>query len=210
MSAKEMFEELEYKQARNDNDYITYERVANSGHTNIMFVLKSKEIKATYGFCSRGEYYHKITLDEFRAIVQQTKELGWFEEEKQKTKEENNFAHYRDEILNLFIDDLAMYGKELCKCDEVDCSVCSFNNGRGSCRTKRNKWLNQPYEKPTYQLTKFEFDLLRINYMSHKKRLYDFSTYKNLKEIGYFKDIDFNLTIDEILADCEVVKDEKC
>lgn len=36
-----------------------------------------------------------------------------------------------------------MYGKELCKCDEVDCSVCSFNNGRGSCRPNRNKWLNQ-------------------------------------------------------------------
>lgn len=141
---------------------------------------------------------------------QMFEELGSFEEEKQKIKEENNFGHYRDEILDIFIDDLAMYGKELCKCDEVDCNVCGFNNGRGSCRTKRNKWLNQPYEKPTYQLTQFEFDLLRINYMSHKKRLYDFSTYINLKEIGYFKDIDFNLTIDEILADCEVVKDGKC
>lgn len=198
-TAKEMFEELGYTCLKTSTS-ILYMNDDDYEHRSIKFYLKD----CTFDAVTNYNYALSIDFALFDAIQTQMKELGWFEEEKQKIKEENNFGHYRYEILDIIIDNLAMYGKEFCKCDEVDCSVCSFNNGRGSCRTKRNKWLNQPYEKPTYQLTQFEFDLLRINYMSHKKRLYDFSTYINLKEIGYFKNIDFNLTIDEILANCEV------
>ena len=40
--------------------------------------------------------------------------------------------------------------------------------------------------------------------MSHDRKLSSFATYKNLREIGYFKDIDFDLTIGEILENCEI------
>lgn len=68
------------------------------------------------------------------------------------------------------------------------------------------EWLNQLHEKPTYKLSQFEYDLLRTNNMSHDRKLSSFSTYENLREIGYFNYIDFDLTIDEILDNCEVIK----
>lgn len=70
---------------------------------------------------------------------------------------------------------------------------------------KKFKWLKQPYKKPIYKLSRFEYDLLRTNNLSHDKKLKDFATYENLREIGYFKDIDFDLKIDEILDNCEVI-----
>lgn len=119
------------------------------------------------------------------------------------TKEETNLDHYKDEILNVFIDDLAMYGKNFLKCDELDCSACSFNDGCDSCQLKRNKWLNQLYEKPTYRLTKFEKELLQCY-----PDIYSFKVFNSLnkmKEKGYFKGIDDNELIGDILAKCEVV-----
>lgn len=115
-----------------------------------------------------------------------------------------HFEEKQETNLERYYDDLAMYGKELCKCDEVDCSVCSFNNGRGSCQQSRNKWLNKPYEKPTYQLTQFEFDLLQINSIK-AFRFKNINALTLMKEKGYFKDIDEDATIEEIIAKSEVV-----
>ena len=64
-------------------------------------------------------------------------------------------------------------------------------------------WFKLLYGKPIYKLTKFEYDLLRTNDMAKDKTLNDFATYKNLQTIGYFKNIDFNLKIEEVLENCE-------
>ena len=62
-------------------------------------------------------------------------------------------------------------------------------------------------EKPKYKLTQFEYDLLSV----HK----DYKTYNNIanqihlfkmREKGYFKDVDTNISIREILGNCEVIK----
>lgn len=196
-TAKELFEALGYKRHESENG-IQY--FSESG-VEITFIFLIRRFYKQENFQSLN-----ISVDEFKAIQQQMKELGWVEEEKQKIKEENNFGHYRYEILDIFIDNLAMYGKELCKCDEVDCSVCSFNNGRGSCRTKRNKWLNQPYENPTYQLTQFEFDLLNAYKNSGMRQC--ISNYGTLLEMygkGHFKGIDTSTPIHEILDNCKMV-----
>lgn len=69
----------------------------------------------------------------------------------------------------------------------------------------------EEYEKSKYKLTQFEYDLLSV----HK----DYKTYNNIsnqihlfkmREKGYFKNIDTNIPIREILDNCEVVKHEKC
>lgn len=122
--------------------------------------------------------------------------------ERFEEKAETNAEHYLNDLLKIGRHFCFMHGKVKDCCD-VGCGFCTF--GKGNCDKERFKWLASPYKKPSYKLTKFEFDLLRTNNMSHDRKLSSFATYKNLKEIGYFKDIDFNLTINEILEICEVV-----
>lgn len=81
MTARQMFENLGYKQVRNDSCLIKYEQFINGNCTQITFTLLLKKVIATYGYQTSGSYAHDITSDEFRAIVQQEKELGWLEEE---------------------------------------------------------------------------------------------------------------------------------
>lgn len=45
--------------------------------------------------------------------------------------------------------------------------------------------------------------------MAKDKKLKDFATYKNLQEVGYFKNLDFNLKIEDILENCEVIENGK-
>lgn len=118
-------------------------------------------------------------------------------------KSETNLEHYFDELLKVGNRFTFMTGK-IESCDSVMCRKCVFN---GDCGAKRFKWLASSYVKPTYKLTQFEYDLLSV----HK----DFKTYNQIsnqihlfkmREKGYFKDIDTNIPIREILDNCEVIK----
>lgn len=65
-------------------------------------------------------------------------------------------------------------------------------------------WLEE--EKP-YELTQFEYDLIQTysNYVDYK--LSKFNRLIKLKDKGYFKGVDEDTTIHDILANCEVIKD---
>ena len=131
-----------------------------------------------------------------------------FEEEKQEIKQETNFEHYKDEIIEGWMLDLALVDGKLKRCSRVDCNECEFNPGANKgCKQRLIEWLKKPYEKPKYKLTQFEYDLLSV----HK----DYKTYNNIanqihlfkmREKGYFKDVDTNIPIREILDNCEVIK----
>nr|UVX43807.1 MAG: hypothetical protein [Bacteriophage sp.] len=82
MTAREMFEELNLEQIRNDDNYIEYVRNGLGGYISILFSLRWKSIKSTYGYQARGINYHEIPIDELKAIIQQCKELGWLEEKR--------------------------------------------------------------------------------------------------------------------------------
>lgn len=66
--------------------------------------------------------------------------------------------------------------------------------------------LASPYKKPAYKLTKFEKDLLQS--------FLDTYAFKNvrpltwMKEKGYFKGIDKDATIEDILANCEITEED--
>lgn len=70
MNAREMFKRLgyEYSKERDNNEIIEYCK----GETSIFFWIGARE------FCAfeYGEL-KSITVDEFKAIQQQLKELGW-------------------------------------------------------------------------------------------------------------------------------------
>lgn len=118
-------------------------------------------------------------------------------------KSETNFEHYFDDLLKVGNRFTFMTGK-IESCDSVMCRKCAFN---GDCGVKRFKWLASSYVKPTYKLTQFEYDLLSVykdfktyNQISNQTHLF------KMREKGYFKDIDTNIPICEILDNCEVIK----
>lgn len=73
MNAREMFENLGYGYRELDDDVFQYSR-ANS--IVIRFYKKEREFCSVEFFGSKN-----INMDEFKAIHQQLKELGWLEEE---------------------------------------------------------------------------------------------------------------------------------
>lgn len=201
MTASEMFKELGYEKAEKSESVVLY---TNRYGDTISF----KETKHVVITPVQGCRSLTMTCLFENAIHKQCKELGWFEEEKQETKQETNFEYYKDEILEDYAHNLAVVKGRPTLCYKTNCNDCDFKINQIGCREKAKDWLKQPHEKPVYKLTKFEYDLLRTNNMSHDKRLNDFATYENLREIGYFKDVNFDLTIDEILENCEIKGEE--
>lgn len=202
-TAEQMFEELGYKQTRNDNSFIEYQRDDGDQHAEITFSLKDKTFRAIYGRYEFGMTYHYVTSDELKAIVCQAKELGWIEPEHQQ---ETNLEHYYNALLKTGCNRFGVTDGKVKPCTNMSCSQCDLSamDHMEYCKVNAIKWLASPYKKPTFKLTQFEYDLLRTNNMSHDRKLSSFATYKNLREIGYFKDIDFDLMIGEILENCEI------
>lgn len=201
MNAKEMFEELSFEQIRNDDNYIEYARNGLGGYISILFLLRRKTIKPTYDYQARGINCHEIILDELKAIVQQAKELGWLEE-----KKEYNLDHYKEEIVELGFYNVAMSKGKVTKCSETLCNECEFENEDGKCigTAEIKKWFRQPYKKPTYKLSQFEYDLLQSYASGYKFK--DIMPLIAMKEKGYFKDINKDEKITDILLNCEDIQ----
>ena len=201
MNAEQMFKELGYKQVRNDSCLIKYEQFINGNCIQITFTLLLKKVIATYGYQTSGLYAHDIKSDEFRAIVQQEKELGWLEEEKVET----NLEHYKDGIIELYVNDLAISKGKVVKCCATPCSECDFKDKDGHCigNSEIMKWLKQPYRKPTFKLNQFEYDLLQ--HFSVDFKFKEMGLLKEMKEKGHFKNINGDELIKDILENCEVV-----
>lgn len=158
-------------------------------------------------------YYHsddsKNTKDRFKEDLILFRGLidKCFEEkecQEQVQNRETNFEHYEQKIRDSYFN-FALVNGDVKFCSECSCGECSFYNDDHSCLGKKIHWALAQY-KPKYKLTQIEYDLLRTNNMSHDRKLSSFATYENLREVGYFKDIDFDLTINDILANCEVIK----
>lgn len=121
-------------------------------------------------------------------------------------KQETNFEHYNDVILDCCIDHLALVKGIPKSCSKTDCNVCDFLTIQKNCSEIAKEWLKQPYKKMTYKLTKFEFDLIKTYRNCHEScKLSEFKQLIELKDKGYFKDINLDLTIHKILDNCEVV-----
>lgn len=68
--------------------------------------------------------------------------------------------------------------------------------------------LASPYKKPAYKLTKFEKDLLQSYSSIYKFKLRAMPVLARMKEKGYFKGIDKDATIEDILANCEITEED--
>lgn len=203
MSAKEMFEQLGYELAPEGTyaeDKILPYRCYKK-NIEIEFFLKEKQfVKA-----KRAIDCVAIKESELKAIIQQCKELGWLEDEKQEIKQETNLEHYYEYLSEVGLGGFALVNGRCTKCSGTRCSECDFSGS--DCCNKRLRWLASPYKKPAYKLTKFENDLLQSYVEGHlrKYKFKDIIVLNGMKEKRHFKGVDENATIGDILGNCEVI-----
>lgn len=199
MTARQMFEEQRYK--RNEENYeITYLQRFGSGYFRITFDLSNEEIVIDTNM------ENVIESDLLQAIIQQAKELGWLEEEKHEIKQETNYDHYKDKIIEDGIWNLALVNGTPKRCRNVYCNDCDFKTS-SECKKKLEEWLKHPYRKPQYKLNKFEFDIIQTYRDCHEScKFSEFKQLIELKDKGYFKCVDDNTKVQDILANCEVTK----
>lgn len=119
-------------------------------------------------------------------------------------KQETNYEHYKDEIIEDSGLTFALVGGKPCRCISVHCSDCEFHTGYG-CSEKMKEWLDSTYEKTTYKLTRFEYGLLQSYSNIYKLKFKTMPFLDRMKEKGYFKGVNRDETIEDILAKCEVV-----
>lgn len=189
-----MFEEQRYKR-NEENEEIIYLQRFGSGYFRITFDLSKEEIAIDTNM------ENVIESDLLQAIIQQAKELGWLEEEK---KTETNFQHYFECLSKRKMSDFALIDGRFTKCSDTSCSECDFN---GDCIEGKFRWLKQPYKEPTYQLTQFEYDLINTYNDCRKNRKFrDCDQLRRLKNEGYFKCVNHDVKVQDVLKNCEVIQ----
>lgn len=117
-------------------------------------------------------------------------------------KTETNFEHYFDDIGIFGLNSFAVNNGKPMRCKDVHCDKCDFC---GHCGRERLTWLTSPYKNPTHKLSKFEYDLIQTYDGCHENfKFSDCRQLRALKEKGYFKCIDANTPMHEILSSCKV------
>ena len=119
-------------------------------------------------------------------------------------KQETNFEHYFEYLSKLNMGDFALINGRVTKCSVTQCSECDFNY---DCIEGKFKWLKQPYKKLPYKLSQFEFDIIQTYRDCHEScKISEFKQLIELKDKGYFKCIDHDTKIQDVLKNCEVIQ----
>lgn len=139
---------------------------------------------------------------------------AWLEELKQYKEEnqpETNLDHFQQEILEKGLWNLAVVKGRPERCDRVKCIDCELSKDRSrGCHAKVMDWLKQPRKAPAIKLTKFEQDLLQSCSQGYSPE-YQFKNINSLTEMrkkGYFKGVDRDATLEDILANSEITEEE--
>lgn len=139
---------------------------------------------------------------------------AWLEELKQYKEEnqpETNLDHFQQEILEKGLWNLAVVKGRPERCDHTKCIDCELSKDRSrGCHEKVMDWLKQPRKAPAIKLTKFEIDLLQSCSQGYSPK-YQFKNINSLTEMRekeYFKGIDRDATIEDILANCEIKEED--
>lgn len=119
-------------------------------------------------------------------------------------KQETNFEHYFEYLSKLNMGDFALIDGRITQCSVTRCSKCDFNN---DCIEGKFRWLKQPYKKLPYKLSQFEFDIIQTYRDCHEScKISEFKQLIELKDKGYFKCIDHDTKIQDVLKNCEVIQ----
>lgn len=154
-----------------------------------------------------GELGREIAL-QFAAWLE---ELKQYREQYKEQNQETNLDHFRHEILENCLWNLAVVKGRPKRCDRINCIDCEFNKDRSKrCHEKAIKWLERPYKAPAIKLTNFEIDLLQSCSQGYSPE-YQFKNINSLTEMrkkGYFKGVDRDATLEDILANSEITEED--
>lgn len=172
--------------------------------TRIAFILEDKIWLAESFLNSVIALDARVT----KAVLKKCEEMGWVESE---PRQGTNLDHYYNEILEVHPSLFGLSNGRIKKCKDMSCFECDFNAGKKiNCHSESIKWLASPYKKPTYQLSQFEFDLIKtFDRCKECCLLNEIECLKKLREQGYFNGIDPFTKVHEIIDNCEVVKDKE-
>ena len=120
-------------------------------------------------------------------------------------KAETNLERYYDDLIKEDCSDFGIVNGKIESCAYIQCKKCEFEGG--NCHKNRITWLTSKCKKRKYKLTKFEKELLQCYPDINIFKV--FNPLNGMKEKGYFKGIDDNEIIGDILAKCEVIEDRK-
>lgn len=158
-------------------------------------------IMRMYDFCIASNHPAQIK----EQFIQDLDFLAKLAEEHFEEKAETNYEHYKDEIIKNSGFQFSLVDGKPHQCSDVRCLDCGFSTGHG-CSENIKKWLKKPYEKQTYKLSRFEYDLL--NTFDRCKEcclLNEIECLKKLTQKGYFNGIDHFTKVHDIIDNCEVI-----
>lgn len=158
---------------------------------------------------SENQCMSDLCRENFKQLAEWLEELKQYREQYKEQNQETNLDHFQQEILEKGLWNLAVVKGRPERCDHTKCIDCELSKDRSrGCHEKVMDWLKQPRIKPTYKLTKFEKDLLQSYSNIHKLKFRTMPFLDRMKEKGYFKGVDENATLEDILANCEIKEED--
>ena len=164
-------------------------------------IIHAKELAENQSIC-------KDCREEHKQLAAWLEELKQYREEK---NQETNLDHFKHEILEDCVWNLAVVKGRPKPCNKINCHDYEFyDDDATECYKKAAKWLKQPRKAPSIKLTKFEIDLLQSCSQGYSPK-YQFKNINSLTEMrkkGYFKGVNRDATIEDILENCEITEEE--
>lgn len=161
---------------------------------------------------SENQCMSDLCRENSKQLAEWLEELKQYREQYKEQNQETNLDHFQQEILEKGLWNLAVVKGRPERCDRVKCIDCELSKDRSrGCHAKVMDWLKQPRKAPAIKLTKFEIDLLQSYLKSSLLSGYEFKSIailKRMKGKGYFKDVDEDATIEDILANCEITEED--
>lgn len=158
---------------------------------------------------SENQCMSDLCKENFKQLAEWLEELKQYREQYKEQNQETNLDHFQQEILEKGLWNLAVVKGRPERCDHTKCIDCELSKDRSrGCHEKVMDWLKQPRKAPANKLTRFEYDLLQSYSNIYKLRFKTMPFLNRMKEKGYFKSIDENVTIEDILANCEIKEED--
>lgn len=116
-----------------------------------------------------------------------------------------NLEFYKDKILKNINNSYSLSCAVCCVMNNFDIGIENGCSGVMCKPAKAVEWMLAEHKEPI-KLTKFEYDLLKC-YQETKDdgEFVDHYILIEMQYKGHFQDVDYNLTIEEILDNCEVI-----
>lgn len=160
---------------------------------------------------SENQCMGDLCRENFKQLAEWLEELKQYREQYKEQNQETNLDHFQQEVLEKGLWNLAVVKGRPERCDHTKCIDCELSKDQSrGCHEKVMNWLKQPRKAPAIKLTKFEFDLLQSFLEGHPLR-YQFKNINALTEMrekGYFKGVNRDATIENILANSEIKEED--